>query len=82
MRPMVCFCRLTSLLLVAAALSACVQRQAYVGPPDQGDIAQAPVVAVAAGGPYAPAAGVTGYDTPYQLDAGDRLRIQVFGQEG
>ena len=26
--------------------------------------------------------GVTGFDTPYQLDAGDRLRIQVFGQEG
>ena len=25
---------------------------------------------------------LTGYDAPYQLDAGDRLRIQVFGQEG
>ena len=36
---------------------------------------------VAAGGPYTPA-GLTGYDAPYQLDAGDRLRVQVFGQEG
>ena len=25
---------------------------------------------------------LTGYDAPYLLDAGDRLRIQVFGQEG
>ena len=39
----------------------------------------APVYVVAAGGPYAP---LTGFDVPYQLDAGDRLRIQVFGQEG
>lgn len=42
----------------------------------------APIVTVAAGGPYAPAPGVTGIDAPYLLDAGDRLRIQVFGQEG
>jgi polysaccharide export outer membrane protein len=25
---------------------------------------------------------LTAYDAPYQLDAGDRLRVQVFGQEG
>ena len=90
MRPMACLSRLTWLLLVASALSACVQRQAYVGSPDAGVVVQAPpvvgvqapVIAVASGGPYAPASGVTGFDTPYQLDAGDRLRIQVFGQEG
>jgi polysaccharide biosynthesis/export protein len=89
MRPMACLIRLSWLLLVASALSACVQRQAYVGAPDAGIVVQAPgvaveapMVAVPAGGPYAPASGVTGFDTPYQLDAGDRLRIQVFGQEG
>ncbi len=82
------------LLLFASALSACAQRQAYVAaPPDIGAVervplaapvvvAPAPVISVAAGGPYAPAPGVTGFDAPYQLDAGDRLRIQVFGQEG
>jgi polysaccharide export outer membrane protein len=63
-------------------LSACAQRQAYVQAPGAVAVAAAPVVAVAAGGPYAPAPGVTGYDTPYQLDAGDRLRSPVFGQEG
>jgi polysaccharide biosynthesis/export protein len=86
--------RLILLLLVASALTACAQRKAYVATsPDMGAVEQvplgaavevAPVVTVAAGGPYAPgpAPGVTGIDAPYLLDAGDRLRIQVFGQEG
>lgn len=97
MRPTAGLSRLTLLLLVASALTACAQRQAYVSAqPDVGAVEQvplaapvaapapiaAPVVAVAAGGPYAPAPGVTGYDAPYLLDAGDRLRVQVFGQEG
>lgn len=90
MRPTARLSRLALLLLVASALTACAQRKAYVAAqPDMGVVEQvpiaagpAPVVAVAAGGPYAPAPGVTGFDTPYQLDAGDRLRIQVFGQEG
>jgi polysaccharide biosynthesis/export protein len=86
MRPTARLCRLISLLLVASALTACAQRKAYVAAqPDMGTIEQAqlaPVVPVAAGGPYAPAPGVTGIDAPYLLDAGDRLRIQVFGQEG
>jgi polysaccharide export outer membrane protein len=96
MRPTACLSRLTLLLLFASALSACAQRQAYVQgadatvgieqsqlpPPVAVAAPRVPVVAVAAGGPYAPAPGVTGYDAPYQLDAGDRLRIQVFGQEG
>ncbi len=65
-------------LLAALALPACAQRQAYVAP----EAAAAAPVMVAAGGPYVPAPGVTGFDTPYLLDAGDRLRIQVFGQDG
>jgi len=31
---------------------------------------------------YAAAPKPTGYDRPYHLDAGDRLRVVVFGQEG
>src|SRR6186997_1162243 len=98
MRPTARLSRLILLLLVASALTACAQRQAYVSAqPDVGAVEQAPlaapvavapapivaapVIAVAAGGPYAPAPGLTGYDAPYLLDAGDRLRIQVFGQE-
>jgi polysaccharide export outer membrane protein len=79
MRPKAPLRRLT-VLSVALALPACVHNQAAVAPA----MGQAPVAApvmVAAGGPYAPA-GLTGYDAPYQLDAGDRLRVQVFGQEG
>jgi polysaccharide biosynthesis/export protein len=89
MRPKAKLSRLT-VLLVALALSACAQRQAIVetavpAPVEavQPAVVQVPVpapVMVAAGGPYAPA--LTGYDAPYQLDAGDRLRVQVFGQEG
>lgn len=90
MRPKAKLSRLT-VLLVALALPACAHRQA-VAPSDPGVVEAAPVqpavvqapvaapVMVAAGGPYAPA--LTGYDAPYQLDAGDRLRVQVFGQEG
>jgi polysaccharide export outer membrane protein len=88
MRPKALLSRLP-VLLVALALPACVHNQAVVAPvavegaplePVAVAQAQAPVL-VAAGGPYAPA-GLTGYDAPYQLDAGDRLRVQVFGQEG
>jgi polysaccharide export outer membrane protein len=74
-------------LLVALALPACVHNQVAVAPVAvEGEPAvvqvQGPApIMVAAGGPYAPA-GLTGYDAPYQLDAGDRLRVQVFGQEG
>jgi polysaccharide export outer membrane protein len=31
---------------------------------------------------YAAVQGPVAYDTPYRLDAGDRLRVVVFGQEG
>jgi polysaccharide export outer membrane protein len=89
MRPTAMLRRLT-VLFVALALSACVHNQAAVAPgtvevvPVEAGVVQVPVPApimVSAGGPYAPAA-LTGYDAPYQLDAGDRLRVQVFGQEG
>jgi protein involved in polysaccharide export with SLBB domain len=41
----------------------------------------------AAGGPYQPAPygyayAAPGYQAPYTLDSGDRLRVSVFGQEG
>ncbi len=86
MRPKATHCRL-SVILVALALPACVHNQVAVAPGAvEVDAAvvqvQGPApIMVAAGGPYAPAA-LTGYDAPYQLDAGDRLRVQVFGQEG
>ena len=80
-------CRLSLILLAALALPGCVQRQAYVAtePAVGAPIVIAPVpqpAMVDVGGPYAPAPGLTGFDAPYLLDAGDRLRIQVFGQEG
>jgi polysaccharide export outer membrane protein len=86
MRPKATLCRLT-VLFAALALSACVHNQVAVAPGAvevEPAVVQAPgpaPIMVAAGGPYAPA-GLTGYDAPYQLDAGDRLRVQVFGQEG
>ncbi len=86
MRPKATLCRLT-VLLAALALSACVHNQVAVAPGAvevEAAVVQVPgpaPIMVAAGGPYAPA-GLTGFDTPYQLDAGDRLRVQVFGQEG
>ena len=95
MRPHVQFRRFFVMMLVALALPACARRQAYVAEqpglveqvPAQAApaVMQAPAgppVMLAAGAPYGPAGGVTGFDAPYQLDAGDRLRIQVFGLEG
>ena len=95
MRPSAPFRCLSVVLLIGLALPACARRQAAYQPvadPEQAayvaqppveampiPAAQTPIYAVAAGGPYAP---LTGFDVPYQLDAGDRLRIQVFGQEG
>jgi polysaccharide export outer membrane protein len=85
MRPKANLRRLT-VLLAALALSACVHNQSAVAPdavaaaPVEAVMVQTPAPVMVAGS-YAPS-GLTGYDTPYQLDAGDRLRIQVFGQEG
>jgi polysaccharide biosynthesis/export protein len=56
-------------LLTALALAGCMRRSAPVA------VAPAPV-AVA----YAPEP--VRYDTAYRLDAGDRLRVVVYGQEG
>ena len=63
--------RLLVLLLVAASAAGCMRRQAP-SPYAQAYPASAPVYA-------APAMG---YEAPYTLDAGDRLRVTVFGQEG
>ena len=43
-------------------------------------VVAAPVVALQVGGPYTPA--IAPFEMPYLLDSGDRLRVQVFGQEG
>jgi polysaccharide export outer membrane protein len=59
------------LLLCAGALAGCAQHVAQAPPPG------VPEVIVAS--PIAPTAA---YEPPYLLDSGDRLRIQVFGQEG
>ena len=71
--------------LSALALSGCMGRTAPVAVTPQSSLdamayggaayASAPVVPVA----YAATAP---YDMPYHLDAGDRLRVVVFGQEG
>jgi polysaccharide biosynthesis/export protein len=95
MRPKAPLRSLTVCLLVVLALPACVHRRVEVAQPvaveavpppyDETAPAQpvslaAPLVAVQVGGPYAPA--IAPHDMPYLLDSGDRLRVQVFGQEG
>src|ERR1700752_2217756 len=79
--------------LSALALSGCMGRTAPVAVAPQNNLdamayggdpsAPAPVVPVAyaASVPAAPPAAAP-YDAPYQLDAGDRLRVVVYGQEG
>jgi polysaccharide biosynthesis/export protein len=72
-------------LLSALALSGCMGRTAPVAVAPQnnldamayggGRVASAPVVPVAYAAPVP-------YDVPYHLDAGDKLRIVVYGQEG
>ena len=74
-------------LLSALALSGCMGRTAPVAVAPQNNLdamayggsrlAPAPMVPVAYAAP-APAP----YDAPYHLDAGDRLRVVVYGQEG
>jgi len=72
-------------LLSALALSGCMGRTAPVAVAPQnnldamayGDPSPAPVVAVAYAGPEP-----VRHDAPYHLDAGDKLRVVVYGQEG
>ena len=72
-------------LLSALALSGCMRRTAPVAVAPQNNLdamaygvrAPAPVTAVAYAAPV-PAP----YDMPYRLDAGDKLRVVVYGQEG
>jgi polysaccharide biosynthesis/export protein len=70
--------------MTALALSGCMRRAAPVV------VAPQPTLdAIAYAGPApvpaayaAPAPAPAPYDTPYHLDAGDRLRVVVYGQEG
>ena len=84
-------------LLSALALSGCMGRTAPVAVAPQNNLdamayggavrAPAPVAAAYAGPApvpvvYAAAAPAPPYDAPYHLDAGDKLRVVVYGQEG
>jgi polysaccharide export outer membrane protein len=76
--------------MTALALSGCMRRNAPVAvapQPSLDNIAYGRTVAVP--GPVAvpvvyaaPAPMPVPYDAPYHLDAGDRLRVVVYGQEG
>jgi protein involved in polysaccharide export with SLBB domain len=85
--------RLLLPILVALAAASCArQQQAHAPQPLQQPYVMqyaAPQNAApgyAAGGPYVAApygyASASTYEQPYTLDAGDRLRIVVFGQDG
>ena len=72
--------------MAALALSGCMRRSAPVAVNPQSSLdaiayaGPAPVpVAYAAPAPAVPDAS---YDAPYHLDAGDKLRVVVYGQEG
>jgi polysaccharide export outer membrane protein len=80
--------RLTVLLL-ALVVSGCMRTAAPVAIIDSGSldgIAYGPVQPVRAVSvattPVPPVYAYAAHDEPYRLDAGDRLRIVVFGQEG
>ena len=78
--------------MTALALSGCMRRAAPVAgapSPTLDSIAYAGPAPIVAGAPMAvpvayaaPAPAPAPYDTPYHLDAGDRLRVVVYGQEG
>lgn len=75
-----------AVVLVALAASGCARRTvpyAYA-PPAQvgGPYVAAPVYAAAPAGPVALAQPAGLPAEPYLLDSGDRLRVQVFGQDG
>ena len=83
--------------MTALALSGCMRRTApvatfpqptldsiaYAGPtPAAVPVVAAPVAIPVAYAAPAPAPASAPYDTPYHLDAGDKLRVVVYGQEG
>ena len=61
-------------------------QEQMIQPPQVIQVPRAPAAAPSLDGPYAAApygyATATAYDAPYTLDAGDKLRIVVFGQDG
>ncbi len=72
--------------MTALALSGCMRRNAPVAvapQPSLDSIVYAGAAPVPVPVAYAaPAPAPAPYDAPYHLDAGDRLRVVVYGQEG
>ena len=83
---------LLAILATLAAVSCARQQQPHVTQYDSQQSAALPYAAASAppsygtGGPYVAApygyAAAAVYEPPYTLDAGDRLRVVVFGQDG
>ena len=76
-------------ILLALAVSGCMQTAAPIAGIDNGSLDEMaygtvqPVRAMeVATTPVPPVYAYAAHDEPYRLDAGDRLRIVVFGQEG
>jgi polysaccharide export outer membrane protein len=84
MRRFAVFGRFVVVLLVGAGLGGCAQptaEYAYVAPAQVGGPYVPPTV-LAAPASFAPAQPAGLPIEPYLLDSGDRLRVQVFGQDG
>ncbi len=82
-------CAVTSCLLTALALSGCMRATGPVaGIQPQNDLDSIAygqsygMAAAATAMAYAAAPAPAGFDAAYRLDAGDRLRVVVYGQEG
>jgi polysaccharide export outer membrane protein len=76
--------RLAAVVLVACAATGCAQRVAVDAAPQAGvggPYVAAPLLAAPAD-PFLPAQPAGLPVEPYRLDSGDRLRVQVFGQDG
>ena len=74
-------------LLLAPALSGCMTLPPPVATVDAPPVVRGDLDALAYGGPVGPAPAVVtpvaySAESAYRLDAGDRLRIVVYGQEG
>jgi len=81
-------CSATFCLLAALILSSCMRSTSPVAGAQPGDL-DSLAYAQSGGRPpaasamaYAPAPTAVRHDTAYRLDAGDKLRVVVYGQEG
>jgi polysaccharide export outer membrane protein len=68
-------------VLAALALAGCMQTGQQVATAPRSDL-DAMAYAAATPAAYAAAPVAAAHDAPYHLDAGDKLRVVVFGQEG